>query len=310
MDTQLSLRRLEIFRLVVEERSVTRAAEVLMVAQPAVSNQLRALEMWLGAKLFERNGNRLVLTEAGERTDRWARDVLAGAAQIRRDVSDLATGLGGSVIIWASMAVGTYLLPKVLTDLRQARPRADLTLHIAQPGEALQAVESGDADFAVVSWDQRHLPESVEAEFLRSEPLILYMTPTAAPPSRSMPISAAMSLPLVGAPRNAVYRDLVERLRMTTHLDPNFIIRFGHVEAIKRAAIANDWALFAPAYAMQPEVDAGCLVAVDVPELVIHERLVLFSRQDHLFSPLQQAAVDAVRAVLAADMLPVDPARR
>jgi LysR family transcriptional regulator, low CO2-responsive transcriptional regulator len=299
MDTQLSLHRLEVFRLVVQERSVTRAAEVLMVAQPAVSSQLRSLETWLGAKLFERSGNRLVLTEAGRRVDGWAHDVLAGAAQIRRDVSDLATGIGGSAVVWASMAVGTYLLPRAVTTLRQERRGADLTVSIGTPGEAMRAVESGEADFAVISWDQRGLPESVDAECLCSVPLQLFMTRATAPESRSMPAAQAMALPLVGPPRNTVNSDLIEQMRTLTGTEPNFVVRLGHAEAIKQAALDHDWALFSPAYAVERELAAGVLVAVEMPDLVVTEQLFLLSRQDHLFSPLQQAAVDAVRECLA-----------
>src|SRR4051812_45958842 len=111
MEPQLSLRRLEIFRLVVEERSVTRAATLLMIAQPAVSSQLRALEEWLGARLFVRRGNRLVLTEAGERADAWAKGILASAAELRRGVEGIELGSGGTVVAAASMGVGSYLLP-------------------------------------------------------------------------------------------------------------------------------------------------------------------------------------------------------
>jgi DNA-binding transcriptional LysR family regulator len=299
VDTQLSLRRLEIFRLVVEERSVTRAAEILMVAQPAVSSQLRALESWLGAKLFVRSGNRLALTEAGERANTWAHEVLAGAAQIRRDVSDLATGMGGSAVIWASMGVGTYLLPRVLTKLRKARPGADLTLNISRPGEALRAVESGEADFAVVSWDRRPLPESVTVHVLRAEPVRLYMTPSTAPVSRSMPASLAVALPLLGPPRNVIFGDLVDQMRAAANREPNFVVRLGHPEAIKQAAIDHEWSLFAPAYVVQREVDAGHLVAVEVPDLLYEEQLVLLCRQGRLFSPLQQAVSDAVSEELS-----------
>jgi LysR family transcriptional regulator, low CO2-responsive transcriptional regulator len=294
VDTQLSLRRLEIFRLVVEERSVTRAAEILMVAQPAVSSQLRALESWLGAKLFVRSGNRLALTEAGERANTWAHEVLASAAQIRRDVSDLATGVGGSAVIWASMGVGTYLLPRVLTTLRETRRGADLTLNISRPDEALHALESGEADFAVLSWDRRPLPESVSVHRLRAEPVRLYTTPSAAPVSRSMPASAAVALPLVGPPRNVIFGGLLEQMRAAANREPNFVVRLGHPEASKQAAIDHDWSLFAPAYVVQREVDAGHLVAVDVPELQYEEQLVLLWRQGRVFSPLQQAVADAV----------------
>jgi DNA-binding transcriptional LysR family regulator len=298
MDAQLSFRRLEIFRLVVRERSVTRAAEILMIAQPAVSSQLRALESWLGATLFERVGNRLELTEAGRRTDAWARDVLAGAAQIRRNVGDLASGMGGGAVIWASMAVGTYLLPPVVSALRSQRHGADLTVGISQPAEAVRLVEVGEADFAVISWDRRALPDAIDAEMLGRQPVSLYMTPATAPAGRTMAAAQALSLPLIGPPRDAVYADLVEQMRAAAHLEPNFVIRLGHAEAIKRAALDHDWALFCPSYAVRAELAAGHLVQIDVPDLNIEEQLVLLARRDHLFSPLQRAVADAIRTAL------------
>ena len=77
VNNRVSFRRLEIFCAVVDEGGVTRAAEKLLLAQPAVSSQLRALETWLGARLFARNGSRYELTEAGARAYRWATETLA-----------------------------------------------------------------------------------------------------------------------------------------------------------------------------------------------------------------------------------------
>lgn len=298
MDTQLSLKRLEVFRLVVEERSVTKAAEILMVAQPAVSSQLRALESWLGAKLFARQGNRLVLTEAGERADQWARETLAGAAQIKRDVGDLGSGRAGSAVIASSMAVGSYLLPPILADFRSSRPDAELTLSISQPNDALRAVETGEADFAVVGWDQRHLPDTTTSELLSNEPLLLCVNSETAPAS-SLTLEQALALPFVGAPRNVVYqRDLLDQIRKLTSTEPHFVIRLGHAEPMKRAAIDHGWAIFVPRYVAEPELRAGILHHVHVEGLDLYERIALLWRRDKMFSPLQQAAIDSIRLAL------------
>jgi DNA-binding transcriptional LysR family regulator len=68
---------------------------------------------------------------------------------------------------------------------------------------------------------------------------------------------------------------------------------------LKQAAIDYEWSVFAPAYVVQREVDAGHLVAVDVPDLVYEEELVMLWRQGRLFSPLQQAVSDAVSEELS-----------
>ena len=62
----MELRRLGYFVAVAEERNFTRAAERLLVAQPAVSRQVRLLERELGARLFERTPRDVLLTDAGE----------------------------------------------------------------------------------------------------------------------------------------------------------------------------------------------------------------------------------------------------
>jgi DNA-binding transcriptional LysR family regulator len=299
MEAQLSLKRLEVFRLVVEEGSVTRAAEVLMVAQPAVSGQLRALESWLGAKLFVRRGNRMLLTEAGERANQWAKEMLASAAQIRRDVDELGSGRGGAASIASSMAVGSYLLPPILSRFQRGRPGADLTLSSSQPNEALRAVETGEADFAVVTWDQRHLPDTMSSEVIRTEPIALCAGPGLVDPSGTLSLDEALALPFVGAPREVIYqRNLVEQLARLSDVEPNFIIRFGHAEPMKQAAAENAWAIFAPRYVVESDLAAGRLQEFAVPGLELTERIALLWRRDKFFSPLQQAAVDEIRDAL------------
>ncbi|KQP24800.1 LysR family transcriptional regulator [Aeromicrobium sp. Root472D3] len=297
MEAQLSFRRLEVFRLVVEERSVTRAAEVLMIAQPAVSAQLRALESWVGAPLFVRKGNRLVLTETGERTAAWAKEVLAGAAQIRRDVGDLASGETGRVIIASSMAVGTYLIPPVAAQLGHERPNADITVAVARPDEVVHGVETGEFDFGVLNWDGRDIPESMTSELLAVTRLGIFTTAALIAPGTTLSPTDAMALPFVGAPKDVVYqRNLVEQLRAAGLEEPRFTLRLGHSEAMIRAAAANDWAIIAPAYSVGSDAR---LHEVEVPELKLTERIVLLHRRDRLHSPLQRDAVDAIREALA-----------
>lgn len=293
MDTQLSLRRLEVFRLVVDERSVTRAAELLTVAQPAVSAQLRALESWVGAQLFVRKGNRLVLTEAGERVNEWAKTVLAGAAQVRRDVGDLASGDTGRVLVASSMAVGTYLLAPILADLSKQRPNAEITVSISRPEEVIRGVETGEFDFAVLNWDERELSDATRHEIIQTIALSVYATADLVPAGATLTVAQALALPLVGAPREVVYqRNLVSQLRSEGHAEPRFAIRLGHSEAMVRAAIEHDWALIAPAYAVGTN---SPLRPVDVPDLRLEEQVVLVHRRDKYFSPLQEAALRSVR---------------
>jgi DNA-binding transcriptional LysR family regulator len=297
MDTRLSLRRLEVFCLVVEEGGVTRAAEHLFVAQPAVSSQLRALEEWLGAKVFVRQGSRLVLTEAGERAYAYAREVLGRSLEIRRDVEGLAAGTGGTVVITSSMAVGTYLLPSAMTRLRAERPGADITLHIAQPQPALHQVEIGEADMAVMTWDEPDVASQMETALLREEPVVLCASPDGPPEVESISVRELPGLPLVGIPRNVAFQHVLE-LQLRSHgvAELDVMIRLGHAEAMKQAVVDHGWVCFLPRYSVEDDVRRGRLRLIAIPDAALVERISLFHRRDKFFSPLQTAALETIRS--------------
>jgi len=300
MEPQLSLRRLEIFRLVVEERSVTRAAAALMIAQPAVSSQLRSLEEWVGAKLFVRRGNQLVLTAAGERVDAWAMGLLAGATELRRDVEGIDSGRGGTAVVAASMGVGSYLLPGVLTRFRENYPDADITLNVGQPQEALRQITTGEADFAITSWYADEPRSDVESEILRDEPQVIVVRADLRPEGGTMSLRDALKLSLVGAPSAvAAQRSVTSQLRRLSDTEPSFVIRLGHPLSTKRAVVEHGWAAILPRYIVDPDVAAGVLAIVHVPELDVRERIVLAWRPDKVFSRLHQRLMGQIRSELS-----------
>ncbi|MDQ0771618.1 DNA-binding transcriptional LysR family regulator [Streptomyces aurantiacus] len=293
---QLQLRRLNLFCTVVDEGGVTRAAERLHVAQPWVSAQLRTLEKAAGAPLFVRDGRRLALTEAGRRFHLWAADVLAGSAQVRRDIENLGAGLAGSLTVATSMAIGTYLVPPLLTELRHERTGADITVHISEPAAALRSVANGDADFAVATWSAELSPEPLHAERLWEEPLVLAAAPNGPPDSDTVTLAELATLPLVGVPAGVAFdRTLGDQLRGHGAGELTYVMRLGHAEALKRAVAANNWGCVAPSYVVADDVAAGRLRSVAISDANLVEGIGLFHRPTKFFSPLQQAAVEMLR---------------
>jgi DNA-binding transcriptional LysR family regulator len=93
----MELRHLRYFVAIAEERSITRAAERLWIAQPGLSTQIRRLEAELGVRLFERHTRGVDRTDAGELFLERARATLAAAEDARSTGRDLAAGLVGAV---------------------------------------------------------------------------------------------------------------------------------------------------------------------------------------------------------------------
>jgi LysR family transcriptional regulator, low CO2-responsive transcriptional regulator len=300
LNTRISLRRLEVFCVVVEEGSVTRAAERLFVAQPAVSSQLRGLEQWLGAKLFYRRGNQRHLTEVGERTYEWAQGMLSRTLEIRRDVEGLVDGTGGTLVIASSHAVGTYLLPGVVAEFARSRPAAEITVRVAEPQFALHEVESGAADFAILTSSGRELPGHFHEEALHEEPIVLGAAPDGAPDSNVVTLEDAVQLEHVWSPPNLAPRlDLDRQLARHGVRPPKAVLRLGHAEAIKRAVRDYGWVCFFPRYTIEEELISGELREVTIADAVLTEHIAFVTRHDKRLSTLQSDCLEAIREYLA-----------
>ncbi|MGR8932708.1 MAG: LysR family transcriptional regulator, partial [Gammaproteobacteria bacterium] len=95
MTSHASFRQLEIFLLVAEHLSVTRASESLYLSQPAVSMQIKQLENIVGMPLFEKIGKKLYLTEAGKVLRDHARETLSSRRSFEETIAKLAGAESG-----------------------------------------------------------------------------------------------------------------------------------------------------------------------------------------------------------------------
>jgi DNA-binding transcriptional LysR family regulator len=124
----MSLRQYEYALAVAEEGSVTAAAELLHVAQPSVSQQIRGLERELGVQLFARTPTGLVPTVVGRAFLREAEVAVTAARRARATARAGAGELAGELVVAAQMGFGTRQLPNALDALRRRFPRLEATV--------------------------------------------------------------------------------------------------------------------------------------------------------------------------------------
>src|SRR6476659_3086724 len=137
MDT----RQLAAFCEVVERRSFSDAAARLGVTQPAVSQQVRALEQRLGTQLLDRSGRRVEPTEAGMRLYRGAQRLLAFEEQMLQELGDDADGeLTGRLEIGGSTGPGGNVLPVVLAEFQRLNPQVHVALAVSDSHTIVEQV--------------------------------------------------------------------------------------------------------------------------------------------------------------------------
>lgn len=124
----MSLRQYEYALAVAEHGSVTAAAELLRVAQPSMSQQIRGLERELGVKLFDRTPTGLVPTAVGHAFLREAEVAVSASRRARATARAGADELVGELVVAAQMGFGTRQLPGALGALRRRFPRLEVTV--------------------------------------------------------------------------------------------------------------------------------------------------------------------------------------
>ncbi|GAB3441426.1 LysR family transcriptional regulator [Streptomonospora sediminis] len=145
----MSLRQYEYALAVAEEGSVTAAAELLHVAQPSMSQQIRGLERDLGAKLFARTPTGLVPTVVGRAFLREAEVAVNASRRARATARAGADELVGELVIAVQMGFGTRQLPGALGELRRRFPRLEVTV-FEEPSSAELERLARVLDFALM----------------------------------------------------------------------------------------------------------------------------------------------------------------
>ena len=141
------------FRAVADAGGFVRAAETLLVSQPAVSAHVRELEADLGVALFDRRPRGATLTAAGELLLDYAVRLDALERDARDALLDLAGLRRGRLAVGASTTIGVYLLPGVLGRFRAAHPAVRLSTFIGNTEAVHARLVDGTLDLAVTEGD-------------------------------------------------------------------------------------------------------------------------------------------------------------
>lgn len=146
----MDLKQLEYFAHVAELGSFTRASSYLRVAQPALSRQVRALEVELRQRLLERNGRGVTLTEAGKRLLAHARGILQQVDRARQDLEDRRGAVSGRLAIALPPSVARTLTGPLVEAFSARLPNATLSVVEGLSTYALEWLVLGRVDCAVV----------------------------------------------------------------------------------------------------------------------------------------------------------------
>ncbi len=295
----MDVRTLSTFAAAARTLNFTNAARSLGYAQSSVTAQIKSLEEDLGSSLFNRVGNRLELTEPGERFLVYAERILALTHEAKASLQDEA-GVG-TLRFTAPESVCTYLLPPVLKAFKDTFPRVHLQFLPGFVRDFKRQVLEGMVDFAFIL-EEPFPSKMLAVERLRDEEILI----VAAPTHRFATARRVSAQDLIGEDillkaLGCSYRNQFERQLITAGAHPGRFLEFQGVETIKRCVEVGLGIAPLPRMAVEAELQSGKLVAVhwEGPEIRISTHLV-WNPGRHM-GATERAFLDHVRAVLVAN---------
>ncbi|KAA9338590.1 LysR family transcriptional regulator [Hymenobacter busanensis] len=267
--------RLRVFQAVARHLSFTKAAQELFVTQPAVTKHVRELERSYGQRLFERRGNRVSLTEAGQLLLAYADRVADLHQQLTEQLHALHDTAAGRLRLGASTTLAQYIIPPILPGFQAAYPRVELTLLNANTEQIADALLRGHIDLGFVEGQVKNRDLHYEL-LLHDELVALRRASAAGPPAQPVPLAEALRHPLVLRERGSGTLEVLEfalREHKIKLAQLSVALYLDNTEAIKSYIEASDALGFVSKRAIGKEVAAGRLEIVPVQDLHLSRRL-------------------------------------
>jgi DNA-binding transcriptional LysR family regulator len=286
----MELRHLLYFEAVARHHSVTRAAEELSVAQPAITKQLHDLEKELeGGPLYQRVGRNLRLTEAGKCLLDHTRAILSQVEALKIEVREHGELKQGRVTIGAPPTVGEHLLPDLLADFHRRYPEVELHMHEANSQTLLELMDRAEIDLAIITQPTDQSRLRITPLFKEELVLIVGLGHPLATRTTVEFGELAHEAFLLFSPGHV--RDLTLEACRQAGFNPRIVLNGGSVEMLLRMARTGLGIAVFPELAVR---ERGKMAVLKITNPPLWRIMVLASREDRALTP----AVVALRNFL------------
>lgn len=210
--------------------NISKVAEALHLTPPAVFSQIRNLENEVGAKLYERVGNRLELTGHGKRLAERAREILRAHDATLAELRELRAGAGALLRVGCGPHSGVYIMPPLVERFFDRNPAVEIRILTGGDDFLLHGARTGLLDAILI-----HLP--LDKVDLEEHPLFAYemvFVVPAAPGARQRPVKPAelAGMPYVRWRRPVLVDAVLEKLSCEVGFEPRTIVEHDNPAAI------------------------------------------------------------------------------
>jgi len=273
-----------VFLSVAENLSFSKAAEELFISQPAVTKHIKELENKYKISLFERKGNKILLTKAGKLAYSHLKVIKQQYRELEFDLGRLGDIFKGELRIGASSTISQYIIPHVMADFHQRYPNIVLYLLNGNSFEMEQKLLENEIDMALVenSSSQANIRYST---FMNDEIVVVAGYNSVYSKRKTISLSDFQEIPIVLREQGSGTLEVINKALVASGLqyqDLNVAIHLGSTEAIKNFISKFDGIALLSDKSVEKEIRYKELVRINVKGLDINRCLRVANRQGHI----------------------------
>jgi DNA-binding transcriptional LysR family regulator len=262
---QINLNQIRAFFFAAREKSVTKAAEILYVTQPAVTMQIKALEEALEIKLFRKYGKQLEMTEAGHMLFRYAEKMFDIVEQMEYALKGYVELSRGSLTIGTTRSFARHLMPGLLSRFQQSYPGVKVILKEGSSQEIANGLVAFKYDLGIIG-RLPHLSKLKVIPYTKEEFCLVTSPEHKFADMGEVSYKELKGEPVIIREKGSGSRYAILSLLRSKGVEPSVLVEAGSVEFIKEYVIKGRGISFLYKPEIQMEARMGLLKPVKVEE--------------------------------------------
>ncbi len=295
----MNLQQLATFCAILNEGSMTAAAEKLFLTQPAVSQQIRNLEEELGVELLVRGVRHVKPTLHGQLLYEYAKKIMHLTKQAEVAIQSMKSEVKGKLVIGTLNSIGMYLVSPLVGLFLKTNNQISLDLEYGSGEEILAAMKKGELDVAIMpdvvkeySGDANLYEEKV----LFKDEVWLVVSARDATVSSSIDVAGLVENPMVRLKQHfPAFESALQKQLEAKNIKINPVIETTNVGSLKRVIESGFGWGFLPAHSIRKQVQSGRLARVEVSDLNYSFNVKFYARKDSLAKPAAEVLFRALQ---------------
>jgi DNA-binding transcriptional LysR family regulator len=265
--------RIRVFRAVAQHLNFSRAAEELLLTQPAITQQIKALEDEFGVPLFDRGGGHIALTAGGKALLPFAERMKELSDEAFAAVAEAFGQHAGELALGASQTIGQYLLPTFVAGFQRTNPKVKVTARSGNTDEMLEALLAREIQLALIEGPEQR--KDLHIEPFMEDHMVLVVPATHGWVNQSINVEDLKSEPLLmrefGSGSRRVVEQALSKAGVKTK-DLKISMELDSTEGLLSAVEAGLGITFVSRWAVRNQLSLGTLKIARVQGLKLSRR--------------------------------------